>query len=63
MKTNDNNYKELIVIINPNKTVELYSLKSNYKVIMTENGKVLEPFDVCNLIINPCSMLILAKEK
>ena len=33
----------------------------NAKVIMTENGKVLEPYNVCNLIINPCSLVILAK--
>ena len=62
MKSNDKNYKEVVVIINPNKTVELYSLKSNYKVLMTENGRVLEPFDVCNLIVNPCSIVVLAKE-
>ena len=49
--------------INPNKMVELYSVKDNYKVIMTENGRVLEPFDVCNLIVNPCSIVVLAKEK
>ena len=61
MKTIEGDYKEILVIINPNKTVELYSLKGNYKVIMTENGRVLEPFDVCNLIVNPCSMVILAK--
>ena len=63
IKTDENNYKEIVVIINPNKVVELYSFKNNYKVLMTENGRVLEPFDVCNLIVNPCSMVILAKEK
>lgn len=63
MKTDEYGYNEIVVIINPNKMVELYSFKDNYKVIMTENGRVLEPFDVCNLIINPCSMVILAKEK
>ncbi len=63
MKLDDNKYQELLVFINPNKTVELHSFKENYKVIMTENGRVLEPFDVCNLIVNPCSIVILAKEK
>ena len=52
-----------IVIINPNKMVELYSFKENHKVIMTENGRVFEPFDVCNVIINPCSLIVLGKEK
>lgn len=61
IKTNENGYKEIVVIINPNKMVELYSLNDNYRVIMTENGRVLEPFEVCNLIVNPCSMIILAK--
>jgi len=63
IKTDEYGYDEVIVIINPNKMVELYSLKDNYKVIMTENGRVLEPFDVCNLIVNPCSIVVLAKEK
>ena len=63
IKTDEYGYDEVIVIINPNKMVELYSLKDNYKVVMTENGRVLEPFDVCNLIVNPCSIVVLAKEK
>ena len=54
----DENYD---VIINPNKMVELYSFKENHKVIMTENGRVFEPFDVCNVIINPCSLIVLGK--
>jgi pullulanase len=61
LKTVEKGLKELIVIINPNNNVELYSLNEDYKVILTENGKVLEPYNVCNLIINPCSLVILVK--
>ena len=63
LKTDEHGYDEIIVIINPNKMIELHSFKDNYKVIMTENGRVFEPFDVCNIIVNPCSVIVLGKEK
>ena len=63
IKTDEHGYDEIIVIINPNKMIELHSFKDNYKVIMTENGRVFEPFDVCNIIVNPCSVVVLGKDK
>jgi hypothetical protein len=61
LKTEEKGYTEVLVLINPNKKVEVYSLSDGYKVIMTENGRLASPFEVNNLMINPCSLVIVAR--
>ena len=61
IKTEEKGFKEILILINPNTKVELFSLNDNYQVLMTENGRVNNPFEVKNVNINPCSLIVLAK--
>lgn len=61
LRTEERGYSEVLVLINPNKKVEVYSLNDGYEVIMTENGRLATPFQVNNLMINSCSLVIVAK--
>ena len=54
-------FNELVVIINPNNKVVSHSLNNYYRILANEAGLVNIPLYGNNLMINPCSLLVLAR--
>ena len=54
-------FKELVIIINPNNKVVSYSLNNYYRILANESGLVNIPLYGNNLMVNPCSLLVLAR--